>query len=121
LGGGVDDAGGAESFNEVEDAGAIADIDGMMGVVLEGMFEAFLVPGGIAIGAEELAALVVVDSVDRESSFVKGLTHFRADEASGPGNQDGLLRHCASENVRVTHLILGDKGKNIKGLGEICR
>ena len=70
---------GAECADQVEYGGAIADVDGVMNVALEGTFEAFLVPGSIAVRAEELAPLVVVQSVDGESTLVEGLTDFRTD------------------------------------------
>jgi hypothetical protein len=73
------DTGRAEGADEVEYGGAVADVDGVVNVTLEGTFEAFLIPGSIAIGAEKLAPLIVVEAVNREAAFVKGLTDFRAD------------------------------------------
>src|SRR6201999_1806284 len=89
LRGGVDDAGGAEGANEVEDTGAVADVKRVMGVVFEGGGEAFDVPGGVAVGAEKLAALIVVHAMDGEAAFVKGLTDSGTDEAGRSCNQDG--------------------------------
>ena len=93
LGRGVDDAVGAEGSNEVEHGGAIADVDGVVDVVFEGLFEAFLVPGSIAIGTEELAALIVVEAVNGETALVKSLTDFRTDQSCRPGNENRLFGH----------------------------
>jgi len=95
LRGGVDNDVGAESADEIEDGGAVAHVDGVVGVVLQGGFEALLVPGGVSVRTEELASLIVVDAVNGVTALVEGLADFGADESGGSGNENGRLRHDA--------------------------
>jgi len=76
LGRGVYDARRADGLDQLEHAGAIANVDSVVDVVVERVLQTFLIPRSIAIGTEELAALIVVDAMNGKASFVKGLTNF---------------------------------------------
>ena len=86
LGGGVDDGVRLEAGNEVEDALAVADVEFVVGEVLELGSETFLVPTGVALGPEEDSTLVVVHTVDMPAELVEVTADFAADEAGGAGH-----------------------------------
>ena len=65
----------------------------MMMEAVEIPFEAFLVPSGVPLGAEEGGALVIVDAVDLPSKFGEMNADFRADEAGG-SSDDELQGKC---------------------------
>ena len=50
----------------------------------EGGFEALLVPGGVAVGAEELSSLIVIDAVNGVAALVERLADFGADASAKP-------------------------------------
>ena len=81
LGGGVDDGVRGEGLDEVEDAGAIADIEFVMFEVGEFFLESALVPAGVAHGAEEDGALVIVESVNVISPGVEQDAYFGTDQS----------------------------------------
>ena len=62
---GVHDGGGLERLNERQHAGTIPDIELVVRELPQLPGKARLVPAGVALGAKEDRALVVVDPVDR--------------------------------------------------------
>ena len=89
LRGGVDDDGGADGFDEGEDALAVADVELVVDEAGELGGEAGLVPAGVAGRAEEDGALVVVHAVDGVAEFAGEIdTDFGADEAGGTGDEE---------------------------------
>jgi hypothetical protein len=108
LGGGVDDAGWPEGADEFEDTVAVADVEGVVDVMFERLFETFLVPGSVAAGAEEFAPPVVVEAMDGEAALVKSLTNFRTDQSRRSGNENCLIG-IEHESDRLTHRLRYDR------------
>ena len=81
LGGGVDDGGGFEFFDESEDRRAVPNIELVMAEGGEGFDEAVLIPAGVSAWAKEVGPLVVVDSVDFLAEGGEVGDDFGADEA----------------------------------------
>jgi hypothetical protein len=79
LGGGVDDRGGFEFFDEGKDRGAIPNIELVMTEGGEGLSEAVLVPAGVSAWAKEVGSLIVVDAVDFFATGGKEVDDFRSD------------------------------------------
>ena len=91
LRGGVDDDGGRDGFDEGEDAGAVADVELVVDEARELGGETGLVPAGVAGGAEEDGALVVVDAVDGVAEFAGEIdADFGTDKAGGAGDEESL-------------------------------
>ena len=88
LGGGVNDRGGVEFFDEFEDRGAIPNIELVMTEGGEGLSEAMLVPAGVSAWAKEVGSLIVVDAVDLLATGGKEGNHFGSDEAGGAGDEE---------------------------------
>ena len=92
LGSGVDDGIRLDGADQFEEALAVADVDF---VVVEGgaelIGEAGLVPAGIALGAEEGGALVVIDAMDGPAEGGEVDADFGADEAGGAGDEEAHL------------------------------
>ena len=138
LRGGVDDDGGADGFDEGEDAGAIADVEFVVDEAGELGGEAGLVPAGVARRAEEDGALVVVDAVDGVAEFAGEIdADFGADEAGGTGDEErfghrgkvwaGVGRARAEERrwlaTKATDRAVGKDGvygRSEKGLITLC-
>jgi Ni,Fe-hydrogenase maturation factor len=74
---------GFEVGEQLEHAFAITDIELVMMEAVEIPFESFLVPPGIALGAEEGGALIVVDAVNFPAKLGEVHANFGADEAGG--------------------------------------
>jgi hypothetical protein len=66
LGGGVDDDLRANLLHEVEDTGAVPDVELVVTELRQGLLQPLLVPARVPRRAEEDPALVVVDAVDSE-------------------------------------------------------
>ena len=79
LGGGVDDRGGFEFFDECEDRRAIPNIELVMMEGGEGLSEAMLVPAGVSAWAKEVGSLIIVDAVDFFATGGKEGDHFGSD------------------------------------------
>ena len=88
LGGGVDDRGGFEFFDEGKDRGAVPNIELMMTEGGEGLGEAVLVPAGVAAWAKEVGALVIVDPMDLFATGGKEGNHFRSNQARRAGYEE---------------------------------
>jgi hypothetical protein len=88
LGGGVDDRGGFEFFDECEDRRAIPYIELVMTEGGKGLSEAMLVPAGVSAWAKEVGSLVVVDAVDFFATGGKEGNHFGSDQARGAGYEE---------------------------------
>ena len=88
LGGGVDDRGGFEFFDECEDRRAIPNIELVMTEGGEGLGEAMLVPAGVSAWAKEVGSLIVVDAVDFLAKGGKEGNHFGSDQARGAGYEE---------------------------------
>ena len=88
LGGGVDDRGGFEFFDECENRGAIPNIELVMTEGGEGLSEAVLVPAGVSAWAKKVGPLVIVDSMDLFATGGKEGNHFRSDQARGAGYEE---------------------------------
>ena len=88
LGGGVDDRGGFEFFDEFEDRGAIPNIELVMAERGEGLSEAVLIPAGVSAWAKEVGSLIVVDAVDFLATGGKEGNHFGSDQARGAGYEE---------------------------------
>ncbi len=82
LGGGVDDELGLDLLEDLFDALAVADVLLDVGEFFAGGLEALAVPGGVALGAEELGAHVVIDAPDGEAEVVEKGDGFGADETA---------------------------------------
>ena len=78
LGGGVDDGGGFDFFDEGEDRGAVPNIELMMAEGGEGLGEALLIPAGVSTWAKEVGSLVIVDSMDLFATGGKEGDDFRS-------------------------------------------
>ena len=88
LGGGVDDGGGFEFFDECEDRRAIPNIELVMTEGGEGLGEAMLIPAGVSTWAKEVGPLVVVDPMDLFATGGKEGNHFRSNQARGAGHEE---------------------------------
>ena len=79
LGGGVDDGGGFEIFDECEDRRAVSNIEFVMSEGGEGLGEAVLVPAGVSAWAKKVGSLIIVDAVDFLATGGKEGNHFGSD------------------------------------------
>jgi len=88
LGGGVNDRGRLEFFDECEDRRAIPNIELVMVERGEGLSEAMLVPAGVSTWAKEFGSLIIVNSMDFFATGGKEGNHFRSDQARGAGYEE---------------------------------
>lgn len=88
LRGGVDDGIGLDLLQQVEDSLAIPDVEFMVVEgFAKGLGETALVPAGVALGAEEDGALVVIDAVDFPAVSGEMDADFGANETGGAGDE----------------------------------
>lgn len=85
LGGSVDDDGGFDFRDEVEDAFAVADVKGDVLVGGDFLAQAVERPSCVAFGAEEDGAFVVVEANDSIVTAGEVEADFRADKTAGAG------------------------------------
>ena len=77
-----------EVGEQLEHAFTITNVEFVMMEAVEIPFETFLVPSGVALGAEEGSALVVVNAVNLTSEFREVNADFGADEAGGSSDEE---------------------------------
>ena len=87
LGRGMDHELVAALGEQVLDRLPVTDVDRVVRVVTAPCLEPLPVPRGVALGAEEVGAHVVVDSVDREAQTIEELDRLRADQARAAGHE----------------------------------
>ena len=88
LGGGVDDRGGFEFFDECEDRRAVSNIEFVMSERGKSLGEAVLVPAGVSAWAKKVGPLVIVDSMDLFATGGKEGDYFGPDQARGAGYEE---------------------------------
>ncbi len=101
LGRGVDDDRRLDGLDQRQDAGAVADVELVVDEARQLLREALLVPAGVTLRPEEDRPLVVVHAVDGVAQGGEINADFRADEARGTGDEDGL-GHDEKREVRQT-------------------
>jgi hypothetical protein len=89
LGRGVNHQLRLDLLDQVPNAVTVSDIELTMCEVVAGTFQPFLVPAGIAGGAEELRAHVVVNAHDTPTPAVEVGHDLRTDEPVRPSDQNG--------------------------------
>ena len=94
LGRGVDDDGRLERLDQLQDGGAVADIQLVVGEAGQRLPQPLLVPAGVALRAEEGLALVVVHPVNCKAAPMEEGGDFRANQAGRAGDKT-VLTHAS--------------------------
>ena len=83
---GVNDGGWADLFDEPQDAVAIADIARLVAVSGDGGAQAGERSAGVALGAEEDGAMVIVEAGHGVSGVMQGHSDLGSDQATRSGH-----------------------------------
>ena len=86
LGSGVDDGGGLELGDEMQNFFSVTNVELVVLEVLIVLLQPLLIPAGVAARTEEIRPLVVVDTVHLRPLPGEIAHNFGADQAGGAGN-----------------------------------
>lgn len=89
LGRSVDQQLWLDLLDQVSNATTVSDIEFAMREVVAGTFQPLLIPAGIAGGAEEFGAHIVVNSNDTPASGIEVRHDLGTNESIRPGDQNG--------------------------------
>ncbi len=82
LGGCMDNHIGTNFFHQIENPGAIADIDFVMDKAGQALDETLLIPARVALGSKKHCALVIVHPMHCKSEFIRKISaHFGTDQS----------------------------------------
>ena len=82
LGGSMNDGGGFQLFEEIHHALPVANIQFVMLEIGKGLFESLEIPTGIALGAKEIGAHIIIHAMDAPSLPGKISDNFASNQAA---------------------------------------